>query len=92
MDRATIIVHLPAHRRAALRIERDTREAAETYDAHIGAYIRYLQEEGREQGFNVTTDNQDVDAVFQIDERDHDAKKAAHDWLGTLPDIWNWIP
>lgn len=92
MDRATIVLHLPAHRRTALRIERDTQQAEEAYDANIGAYIEYLQAEGRKQGFAVKTDQQDTEAVFQIDERDHAGKKAAYDWLNTLPDIWNWIP
>jgi hypothetical protein len=92
MERATVTFHLPCHRRTALKMQHDKREAETAYDANIGAYLRFLQEEGRKQGFTIATDQQEVDAVYAIEERDHAAKKAAHDWLETQPDIWNWLP
>lgn len=92
MPRAQIIIHLPSHRRTTLQIERDTREAAETYDGQIGAYLEFLKQEARGVGFEVETDERDWGPIFTIDEVDHDAKKAAHDWLNTQPDFWNWLP
>ncbi|WP_028008912.1 hypothetical protein [Solimonas flava] len=92
MPRAQIIVHLPSHRRTALKIEGDTREAEETYDGQIGAYLEFLKREALAAGFQIETDERDWGPIFTIDELDHDAKKAAHDWLNTQPDFWNWLP
>lgn len=92
MARATITIHLPSHRRKSLKLQEPHPDAAEAYDANIGAYIRYLQDEAQRAGFTVDTDQRDLDQVYSIDEDDHESKKAAHDWLHSLPDIWNWIP
>lgn len=92
MANANIIIHLPSHRRTALKIESETREAQDAYDSNIGDYVRFLQAEADKAGFVVSTDQSDVDAVFSIEESDHAQKKAAHDWLETQPDLWNWIP
>lgn len=92
MASATIIFHLPQHKRTALKLQERTLEAEQTYDANIGAYMAFLQQEAAKAGFKLVTDNQDLPAVYAIDERDHGSKKAAHDWLETQPDIWNWIP
>ncbi|HVT36426.1 MAG TPA: hypothetical protein VHE37_12640 [Nevskiaceae bacterium] len=92
MGNTRIIVHLPAHRRAALNIERDL-DAPRTYDRYIGEYIEFLRKEGIHAGFDLTTDERDDDkGIFTIDEMNHEAKRKAHAWLETQPDIWNWIP
>jgi hypothetical protein len=92
MPRTLITIHLPSHRRATLKIERDTAEAAQAYDAQIAAYLAFLRSEGEKAGFGVDADERDWGPVFSIAETDHDGKKAAHDWLDTQPDFWNWIP
>lgn len=35
---------------------------------------------------------QDFGPVFSIDESSHADKLAAHAWLESQPDIWNWMP
>ncbi len=92
MSRAIITLHLPSHRDRALQIESNTREAEEAYDANIGGYLRFLQEQAEQQDFVVKTDTREHPAIFSIDEQDHAAKTAAHGWLEEQPDIWNWIP
>ena len=92
MDRAVITMHLPSHKRQALRMQTDKRWAELAYDKNIAQYIAYLREQGETQGFRVESDERDWDTVLSIDERSHDDKKAAYDWLQTLPDIWNWMP
>lgn len=92
MPRAIITVHLPAHRRTALRIERDSAEAAAVYDGQIAAYLGFLRAEAARAGFGLETDERDWGPIFSIDENAHADKKAAHDWLNTQPDFWNWIP
>lgn len=92
MALATITIHLPSHRSRALQLEQNTPEAIEAYDANIGAYVKFLKEEAAKQDYVVTTDHSELEGVFAIHETDHAAKKAAHDWLETQPDIWNWIP
>jgi hypothetical protein len=91
MDRATIIFHLPTHRRAALQTQGDSPTARAAYDGNIGGYVAFLQEQGREAGFRIQTDNKDLDPVYTIDERGHEDKKAARAWLDEQPDIWEWI-
>lgn len=63
----------------------------EVYDGNIGHYLEFLRRQGRERGFQVRTDQRDVDPVFTIEERDRQQKKAAHEWLEGLPDLWEWI-
>ncbi|MGH8446806.1 MAG: hypothetical protein ACREVL_16160 [Solimonas sp.] len=92
MPRAIITIHLPSHRRTTLKIEHDTREAQAAYDRQISAYIEFLKGEAQAAAFRVEADERDWGPVFSIDETNHDAKKAAHDWLNTQPDFWNWIP
>lgn len=92
MGKTRITVHLPAHRRAALHIERDTSDAAQAYDQYIGEYLQFLRDEAERAGYALGSDHQDNGGIFTIDEIDHAGKKAAHDWLHTQPDIWNWIP
>lgn len=92
MATTTITIHLPAHRRAALKIERQARAAVDAYDANIGAYLDFLREGAHASGYELRTDRRDDGPVFSIDETDHAAKKAAHAWLEAQPDIWNWSP
>jgi hypothetical protein len=92
MARATITIHLPSHRSRALQLEQNTTEAVEAYDANIGDYLQFLKSEAAKQDYLLKTNSSDLPAVFAIEESDHAAKKAAHDWLETQPDIWNWIP
>ena len=91
---ATIVLHLPSYRRRALELtgERERRAAEQAYDANIGGYVDFLQQQARAAGFAVSTDQDDRDAAFSINERSRDDKKAAHDWLQSQPDIWNWMP
>ena len=93
MDRAIITIHLPTHRRDSL--ERygagDVVTVSQAYDRHIGDYVDFLKRQGRRDGFRVETDQHDLDPVFTIDERDHAQKKAAHDWIERLPDVWELI-
>ncbi len=92
MPRTTIKIHLPAYRRRALELQTDAREAADAYDVNIGRYIEYLKVAAAAAGLEVTTDTHDDGPTYAIEEEDHARKKAAHDWLETIPDIWNWIP
>ncbi len=92
MDRTLITFHIPSHRRRALELQGASLEAEQTYDANIGDYVRFLQAEAAKAGYAVASDKHDIDAVFTIDELDHQQKKAAHAWLETQPDLWNWIP
>lgn len=91
MSTAEILVHLPAHRRRALELQSDQAEAKRAYDTHIGAYLAYLREEAAKAGYRLESDQQDRDSAFSYT-GDRGGKKAAHDWLETLPDLWNWIP
>ncbi|NKF23692.1 hypothetical protein [Solimonas marina] len=92
MPHTIITVHLPTHRRAALKIENDSAEATIAYDGQIQAYIAFLREEAEKIGMRVEADERDWGPIFSIAETDHASKKAAHDWLNTQPDFWNWIP
>lgn len=92
MRHTLIILHTPEHRRRALSTERNTREAQEAYDRCIGDYFEFLRKEAAAQGWELRTDNRDMNALITIDEIDHDQKKVVHAWLLTLPDIWNWMP
>jgi hypothetical protein len=92
MAKATITLHLPAYRERALLLQSDPREAEPAYDDNIGDYLRYLQAEATKAGYALGTDESDLGPAYSIDAASHDDKKAAHDWLDTLPDIWNWIP
>jgi hypothetical protein len=92
MATATITIHLPAYRQRALRLQSDPHEAEPVYDGNIGDYIRYLKDEATKAGYTLVTDESDQGHAYSMEAGDHDAKKAAHDWLDTLPDIWNWIP
>lgn len=92
MDRAIITIHLPTHRRQSLAAYgEDPRRVGEVYDDHIGRYVAFLQEKARAEGFELRTDNKDLDPPYTIDERAHDDKKAAHAWLQGVPDLWEWI-
>lgn len=92
MSRAIITVHRPTHRRHSLATYgEDSRRVGETYDANIGEYLRFLARLGRECEFELRTDSMDVDPAFTIDEHDRDGKKAAHRWLETIPDLWEWL-
>lgn len=92
MAHATITLHLPAYRQRALMLQSDPREAEPAYDSNIGDYLRYLQSEAAAAGYTLTTDESDAGPAYSITAPSHDEKVAAHDWLDTLPDIWNWIP
>jgi len=91
MTDVTITVHLNAYRERALMLQPELREAEAAYDANIHAYIEYLNKEAASAGYALTTDHGDA-AAYSIHAPTDDAKTAAHDWLATLPDIWNWIP
>lgn len=92
MLHTVITLHAPEHRRRSLTAERDTREAREAYDRNVGAYFEFLRREAVGQGWQLRIDQQDLNALITIDEVDHHQKKAAHAWLITQPDIWNWMP
>lgn len=92
MAKTGLVIHLPTHREHALQSEGNTREAVQAYDANIGAYIEFLRGEGRRAGFDVSTDQRALAAVFSIDETTHDEKKLAHAWLEKQPSIWDWLP
>ncbi len=95
MKLATIRIHLDHHRQRALQIEAGNRDAPAAYDANIGAYLHYLKEQAQQHGFAIVSDgasSSGSSAIFEIIEADHASKKAAHDWLESQPDIWNWIP
>ena len=92
MDRATITIHLPTHRRDSLKAYGESpRRVGEVYDQHIGRYMEFVRQQAAMQGFRLRTDRQDVEAAYTIDELSHDDKKAAHEWLHGLPDLWEWI-
>ena len=92
MNRATITIHLPTHRRESLRAYGESwRLIDKVYDGHIGHYMEFLRRQGRELGFEVQTDTRETDPVFSIRERDHEQKKAAYEWLSGVPDLWEWI-
>ena len=90
--KATITFHLPQHRETALKIENNKREAVEAYDANLSTYLRFLEAEADKNGYVLTSNTQEGPSVYSIDAANHDLKTAAHDWLDTQPDIWNWIP
>lgn len=92
MPRTMITIHLPSHRRTTLKIEQQTAEAEQVYDKQISGYVAFLRSEGERAGFAVESDDRDWGPIFSITETDHSDKKAAHDWLNTQPDFWNWIP
>jgi hypothetical protein len=91
MTDATITIHLPAYRERALKLQTEIRDAEEAYDANIHDYIKYLAEEAAKMDFRLETDHGSI-AAYSVHAPTHEAKKAARDWLNTLPDIWNWIP
>jgi hypothetical protein len=92
MQRATITIHLPTHRREALRAYGESwRMLDEIYDGNIGSYVDFLRRQGRELGFDVRTDQRETNPVFTIDERNRAEKKKAYEWLEGLPDLWEWI-
>ncbi len=91
MTDVTITLHLRAYRERALMLQPERREAELAYDANIHDYVKYLSDEAAKPGYVLTTDH-GTSAAYSIQAPTHDAKKAAHDWLDTLPDIWNWIP
>ncbi len=92
MTQATITLHLPAYRERALQLQSDRHEAVPAYDQQIADYVRFLDEEAGKAGYVLATDEADGGGAYSIDAPSHDAKKAAHDWLDTQPDIWNWMP
>lgn len=92
MDKAIITIHIPSHRRASLKAYGESwRMLDQVYDTHVGHYMDFLRRQGRDRGFKVRTDNKDVDPVFTIDERGRPEKKAAHQWLEEVPDLWEWL-
>ncbi|MCX7178734.1 MAG: hypothetical protein NTX56_08175 [Proteobacteria bacterium] len=86
-----IVIHLMSHRRRALELQSDAREAEVAYDDNISAYIEFLREEAAGAGYSLTADDRDHSTATSY-HGDASTQKAAHDWLHTLPDIWNWIP
>jgi len=92
MTQATITFHMPAHRDTALKLQTELRPAEDAYDRYIGEYMSFLESEGRDAGYAVQRDQRDDTGVYSIDAASHDDKTAAHSWLETQPDIWNWIP
>ncbi|WP_295683517.1 hypothetical protein [uncultured Nevskia sp.] len=91
MTDVTITLHLNAYRERALSLQPERREAEEAYDANYRDYVNYLTDEAAKAGYALSTDHGDSTA-YSIHAPSHDTKQAAHDWLATLPDIWNWIP
>lgn len=91
MEEPQIRLHLPAHRRRTLQLQTDQPAAEAAYDRHIGAYVRYLREEAVAAGYTLEADSQDAPEAFS-DPHGREGTGAAHDWLHTLPDLWNWIP
>lgn len=91
MSKATITLHLPAYRARALQLQADPREAEPAYDENIEGYLQFLAQEAAKAGLVLATDHGELSA-YSIHAADHDAKRAAHDWLDTQPDIWNWMP
>lgn len=89
---ATIRFHMPAHREIALKLQTDQRVAEDAYDHWIGSYMKFLSETASRADLRITTDQQDNGVLFSVEAPDHEAKKAAHRWLESQPDIWNWIP
>jgi hypothetical protein len=53
--------------------------------------VDFLREQARDRGFDIRTDQRDVDPVFTIDEIGHEQKKQAHEWLDRVPDFWEWL-
>lgn len=92
MAKATIVIHLPAHRRVNLASEHDTRDAEQAYDQNIAGYVQFLQEQAALAGYDVRTDHADTGPILRIDECSHADKKGAYRWLNEQPDIWNWMP
>lgn len=90
--RTTIVINLPAHRQRALELVNEGLVAEQAYDKNIGGYIEFLRQQAEGEGYVVQTSQDDQQPVFRLDEISHDDKKAAHDWLESLPDIWNWMP
>lgn len=88
---ATITLHLTAYRSRALMLQRERRDAEAAYDTHIRDYLRYVASEATKAGYVLETDHGEGSA-YSIHADSHDMKQRAHDWLATLPDIWNWIP
>lgn len=92
MPRAIITVHLPTHRRQTLEAYGESlRRVGEVYDQNVGGYMKFLARLAGESGFEIRTDNRDLDPVYTIDEFSHDDKKAARRWLDAAPDLWEWI-
>ncbi|MDM4772219.1 hypothetical protein [Solimonas sp. SE-A11] len=88
----TIVVHLPAHRAMALKLQPQEPDAAAAYDQNIVGYMQFLKDQAQRAGHAVTADQQDFGPIFSIDESSHADKLAAHAWLESQPDIWNWMP
>jgi hypothetical protein len=89
---ARIIIHLPVHRRATLEAYPDhSATPAEAYDENIGRYVDFLRREGDRRGFEVRTDQRETEPVYTLEERGHEQKKKAHDWLQGVPDFWEWL-
>lgn len=86
-----ITIHLSVHRHRALSLQTDHAEAEAAYDRHIPGYLDYLREEATAAGFGLVSSPQDGDEAFVYHGTESE-RKAAHEWLHTLPDLWNWIP
>lgn len=91
MNQPQILMHLPAHRRRSLSLQTEHPAAEQAYDANIRAYIDYLREEATAAGYTLATDHRESEESFSYQSGAAD-KRAAHDWLHGLPDLWNWIP
>ncbi len=91
MTQVTITIHQKAYRERALTLQPDRHEAEAAYDENIHGYLDFLKAEAEKAGYALDTDH-GATATYSIHAPDHDAKIRAHDWLATLPDIWNWIP
>src|SRR4051794_9651876 len=70
MQRATITLHLPTHRRESIKAYGESwRMLDQVYDGHIGDYVEFLRRQARDRGFEVRTDWRDVEPAFSIAER-----------------------
>lgn len=88
---AQITIHLSAHRHRSLTLQTEKREAEVAYDRHIAAYLDYLREEAAAAGYGLLiSKGQSEEAITY--QGSATEREAAHDWLHTLPDFWNWIP
>lgn len=87
-----ITVHRNQHRERSLAVQDPGREAEDVYDANITQYFQFLHEQAAQHGYRFVIDAQGGahDAFSYSGNREQ--RQAAHDWLHTQPDFWNWLP